>query len=991
MIPADKLLSYLHDVCLAGGLNKAPDASGAQWTLTFDELCTGGLSTHITRDICLRYSLMHEESAFGERDIPLVCCVRTLGFADGSADFPALLIRATLKASGDLEPAPRPYVWIPAELIASDELYNSSIALCDLDTYLAHDAALASLPLDGTWENALERAVDFFDAVCTVDDDDLERLGMTLETNTCTIQIWEHPCDHGAAARTLESQQAVLGSLAGALLDGEGHAGSTSAAPSDDVLLPHKVLCGIPDSLIPLEQRDQEVLSSIALRSGEGVLCLRAPAGTSGTVVAMAAMANLYTSCALRGEKAPTMRYVASASELARFVGLLSSRPTSGQVALSSRWLPRISSTTSGDTSAARDKRILGPLGALCIVRTSDGVSTDALGPCLTQPLGHPRGGDVALYADPWYTPKATIYFLDCVSGFFHTRVRSLGEARQLLSDRLHCIDRVRQELIEAYSNVCKANELLRQRDNLVARIGRLRRAHTACRNRLAFWEEILRNNPVRKPLFGKAEPDQSALIAQNAQRGEDLTQDKKLVQDVCGAYREELARLENSIDRLRGASTNLAKRIQAAEPAGETCAQAIERLSGLCSLTIEQTSMLETSLDGRTHEVSLVVLNKALDQTIRPAEFWLALHLYESHWLEINQHGNALVRTNEAPELTPGTWATLCPFELVPAQICVSTAYEESSAAQEACDLAIVAEGHMLDLGRGLALCSYARRMLVMGTTGTIGAEPLRYRTFDEISTSAYGDPEMWAKLNEYGASASSGASLFGWTLRCAGDDVLGLTDTRLTYGELDDLRSDLVPAEPLRSNRVPANSADDNEFALAGVLPSLSYVTVPDSAWKPQGPSRANQAEAMALGRWLERHLAEVMACYERVQDAPVAVICPYASQVRAVRTVLDASPAIAAYAERIDVLTLGEVENGQWPMVVFCATCGPSAYESDGPRSLRTTINMSLSCATDAYLLVCGTSWENTTNEVAAQVLSHMTQVGRLFSKPRRRRKA
>lgn len=1003
MIEAASLLSYLCDTTQESELSRTSTLKGLRsWRVPFEDVCSGGLSNHLTREILLSYSSIHRDVAFGETGVPIVCALRSLRHGSSSDSTPILMVRGLVDANGALRPNHDRHAWIPRDFIAGDDYRSSFVHVCDIDTYRAHEKALRMLPHDGTWQTVIQRSIDLFDAVNGLEPQALNRADAELDSTTCILFLYDRPIEQAITNQVLvglehaveeyvanDGHESKLNMPLRRLLFDEVNDGEDPMEEElpDDVLLPQKMVCGVPDGLHALSQTEHEVLSSF-IRGGEGeAYAVKAPMGTHGQEVALAAMANLMTEHALRGDDAPSMACVASLTSIDAMLGILSSRTTRGQIALTSRWIPRIAIERDTQTSSNPKQRVLGPLQALFLVHTSDGSAPSYSPLHLTQPYGHPYGGDVAVYSDEWYIPKASIYFLDCVSGFFGHRIHSLSDAYQQLSERLRIVDQERSELIDAYAGVCKATELLKRRDDLTARIGRLRRGHTLCRERLKAWERFLRENPPRRPLLSKGEPDQSALISQFAQKGEFLAENKVLIEDVCHAYKDEIVRIENSIDRLRGASGNLSRRIRNAAPSGTLCSQIIARLSGLCGLTAEQTSSLEASIDGSAAEVSMGLLDSMLDQTIRPAEFWLAVHVYECRWLERYQPRQGIGRRlDHAPLEGIKPLGMLCPFSIVPSDTAVGS-IEELTYGVQSLDLLAILDADTVDLSHGLALATHAKRLLVLGPQASLGPIPQRGSTFDELQTVSRFSGETWNNLKDQGLCSSAGASLLQFALDRPCITTSRLSDTYQSYGEIDDLRQDMVSEERLSTRRAPANSADDPGYRLQGIVPTISHVLVPDSAWEQCGSSKQNNAEALALGRWLTSHMSDILARYRTNTYTPLVLLTPYSAQKH--RLTLLMAGLEPELSSRVDVRTLAEAYGMTWPVTILCTTCGPEALLSNRISGSNLVIDMAAATATDALVVFCGGAWVRSTDKAATTMLSRAHRIGRLFSVPRQQR--
>ena len=1007
MLEPAAILGYLSDAASFGDATYPSfSADAPQWVVSFDDFASGGLSSHATREIMLAYSFDHEDVDFGGQAIPLLCCLRSILYERDEQRTPLLCMRAMLDANGSLSPFPNAAAWIPTEVLEESPYRSESLSVCDYDTYRAHEAAMLSLPSDGSWSSAVERAIDLFDSVCELTPETLALLEATLDDASCVLSIWERPDDLREAAHVLGSahelmetedesadiilQNVSLGALTLAAHD-DPHTDSAhdhaDAELPDEVFIAPKLLCGIPDHLPALSGKEREAIVDVARRRAGDLHAVCAPKGTGARPVAIGSMANLLTTHALRGELAPVMACIGSRSDLEAMVELLENRPIAGQVALNSRWLTRISKTNARGTERV-ERRTLGPLQTLCLMHASDGVGHIDVGRCLQQPFAHPYGGDPAQYSNEWYVPKAAIYFLDCVSSFMGERVQSLARAGALLSDHLRRIDQDRCELIDAYAGVCNASELMRQRDGLVARISRLRRGHTVCRERLRFWERLIRENQPRRSLLGKQTQNQAELIARHMQRGEELAKGKTRIADVCEAYRTEIGRIETSIDRLRGASANLTRRIKAAEPHGKKCAEIIGRLGEACGLDATQTALLEASIDGRSSEVSIAHLDDVLDLTVRPAEFWLSVHIYESRWLSAGQR-----RLNQPRTLREGSkpawkdWASLCPFQLVPSDIATSVVTRLGGGDMETVRLSVVLDADEMDIPRGAAIALCSDQMVVFGSAASLGAKALRHQAFDEVRVRSTMGDGAWADLSAQGLCVSSDSSFFSYAQDRPGVSRTRLADTYESYGELDDLRSELFPGERLHTHRVPAHSADDDAYPLADIVPSISYVLVPDSSWEQRGHSRRNHAEAQALARWMANHIDEMLQRFKGEERPPLLLVSPFRAQADLLRTYVDGlAPAVR---QRVEVRALCDLGEELWPIVILCATCGPEAYDGLGSADARHVLALSAAASRYALVVFCGGAWMRSHEPVAKAILKYATRVGRLFSAPRRRR--
>ncbi|MBO7675782.1 MAG: hypothetical protein J6S63_12375 [Atopobiaceae bacterium] len=1014
MLQPQTKLSYLAQSSLPGGGPAIDFLDGtSQWQVSFEDVRLGRVPEHVARAIIRMASGRFAQAGSEEpHAVPVVCSLRSLRDARGQVA-PLLLLAGELSPAGRLTPSVRQGAWVPADRIATDEYHNQDLVVCDMDTYRAHQAAMSKLPNDGSWTVNVARATDLFDSVCALDPQLLEDQGLRLVTERSVIRLWGR-CDD------MTSASQVLSSISSAL-DGPQDDSQSDDSPSgdeaprtyvsgplrkllhddivqprpdeseetlpDDAYLEPKVVCGFPDHLPVLSAQDHKALAAIAMRDDD-VLALATPAGTNWHAVAIAAMANEVTEHALRGDVAPTIACVAPRHDLEEMLRLLGDRPVVGLVALTSRWLPRIDEARPSHASTPIGKRTLGSLAALCLSYGAQSQHVVSSNLCLTRTYDQADTGSVTAYADAWYGPRATTYFLDCVSSFLGQRIHSVHEASSLLAERLRLIDQDRCDLIDAYAEVCKAYALHQQREGIIANILELRKEHSSCKDRLHLWEQLAKHNPARRQLFSRAPASQAQLIAEYALPNERIALEQTLIADVCAAYRKELERVEEQLDRLRGASASLTKRMSGAVASSKECTLLVSRLRTACGLTIQQGADLTQVIEARTDEVTLASLDLVLDQTVRPAEFWLALHIYECAWLELcARHDRHQLWQMDSKALS--AWANLCPFFLVGSDVAVTTlsAYALGSPAVRGAqlDLALTLRSDLCDVARGMALSAMTSHLVAFGSRSSLGPYMLRTVTFDELDTTQRFDEDTWRELRDSGLAVSSGTSLFGYVADQADATSLSLVDVAHGKPEIAAFRTELVPKEPVQlCVRTSSDAVADGP--LAGILPDISYVLVPDSSWAQRGPSRQNLAEAHAIGRWLKNHAHEIQEEYAPTTAHPLVIVVPYAAQAKAMAKVLGSSEQQKDKSPW-DVRTPAELKNDTWPIVVLCTTCGPSALNGLGPVDAGTLLSMAASAARDALVLFCGGAWLSSSDAVSVNTMRRALRVGRLFSAPRR----
>lgn len=999
MLNPNRLLQYWFDAtCFGGGGEVEFDTSTPLWELDAQQMLSGLLDSNLTREVLRKYEEQCADTTFGDRPVPVVICARWFVPSDGTERMPLLLIPGLLDVGGTLQPNPQMRPWIPWQRLAHDGTATEQPMVCTLDALRAHQVTMGDLPDDGTWRTTAERALTLFDALCGIDDDPSS--GGQVTADSLMLRIWDCPDSHVSTASMLHAlrstleekgEQFVTRPLRALLgISTQSNAVRRANELPDDTMLQPKLLCGIVDGTCRLSMGDRNVLLEFGSQQAGDSLVVHAAEGTHASAVALSAMANHLTESALRGERVPSMALFASSDTLARIASALAQRPPVGQTALPSRWLPRISQ----DATQPETRRVLGPIPSVAMCyRPCSGYHGGVQ--AFEFVSGHPFMGDGARYCDEWYLPRALTYYLDCVSSYMGRRIREVVDAARLLSERLRRVDQDRCELVDAYANVCHASELMRERDALLQQIIGLRNDHRATRAGFDRWNKLAmqfaeQSRPQKRAKATGKEMSEEEFISKHIRIGETIPQGKTSLAEVCEAYRVEIGRIESQIIRLREESTEVNRRVRSFASEGQRCAQTITLLQHSCGLTQQQIKSLESTIDGR--EVSIGQLDDVLDQTVRPAEFWLAVHIYEAHWLSMAQREGSLQRAlKKGGVIAWRALSNLCPINLIPAELASAFVLEARGKLAQTpippLDLAVILDADCMDVASGAAVLGNASRVLAFGTEASLGPNQPQGRVSDALYASKV-VREEWEDVKSKFLSMSGASSLARALFARLGGSEVFLHEVDGAYGELVDLRSELRPTEQLRSIRMPSNSADDPAYPLLGIIPALSHVLVPDSAWKQVGPSRTNRAEVLAIARWLNRHGRQICDRYDSATQACIAVISAYKEQAGLLKEHLRSLTGLPP--EALVVTTLREAKGRSWPMVVASATCGPTAYEDDCACTASDVLSLMAACAQDALLLFWGGTWLKSDDAAALTYVRRAAMVGRLYSVVRERKK-
>lgn len=985
MLSDTRVLTFLAQTARLGkGFDHVFTDTDRVWLIQEERAATGVLDEQLAHEVFETYAERHPEAHLNPDKVELLLGLRILRDDKGSAE-PLLMLPCVLDRTGTLEALPEHQAWVALRRLKSDSFTSAAVTVTYLDAYRAHQELMEDLPEYAGWQEYFMRANDLFAAVVDADEPALIFEGVAIDFQNALLRIFEHDDTGVTSGETLSwmAEQREKGEPISApvatllskadIAEGETEGGSAEDEKEDDQKSEprsSKDFCGTLPEFFDMSEHDHETVCAITANTDDPLIIVNAPAGTSQLQVAVSAICDGIAAAAIAGTEPAHSLIVGTTEDLNLILARFSEPYRGPKSSLYARWLPRIS-------TAGEKRRTLGPLPHLFGLFETDATAVDDSPAALRIQTYHMTPDASDGYATSWYVPQAATYFLDCVSAYLGVRVRDLSEARVRLADRLRVVDGLRRELFDAYANVCKADEHMHARDDLTQQISELRRQHTQKNSRLAHWEEVARRHPQRFIRFGGLKINQSRLIRKSSQEGDEpFTEGKTSCDQVVEAYRSDLERIETEIDRLRAASSQLSRRIKAAQPEGERCMQLISRLSALLKLDPDQQSLLESTIDGS--HVSMEFLDKALDQTVRAAQFWISVHIFESRWM-------SAVRASLAKN-TPITWkgfAALTPIILVE-HACAPSVIKQWGFGRpndEDCprlDQITILSAERMDQCEGVALMNAAKRVVVFGSSYGLTGSALVGPTFAEISGSKFWRQD-WHEARDAKIISCGMTSYFDLCKTCE-------AATNLALSEDAGQSSDLVAFRKRIDSELELNvyGRDDEREraanAIANVTVPLSYVLVPDSSWEQVGGSRTNEPQALSMMRWLERHGRELAAT-----EATAAIITTTWAEARLIARKLQD---LTIDELDLEVLSAAEAHGRRFDLVIFDTVSGPDAIKAEDPLALPRLMETVASCAREALLVFCATAWFRSTDPCAQAFFEDATCIGRLFSVARER---
>lgn len=566
-----------------------------------------------------------------------------------------------------------------------------------------------------------------------------------------------------------------------------------------------------------------------------------------------------------------------------------------------------------------------------------------------------------------WSRRLREMSYLDEVEKALGTRPLSVANAAMVIGQRLRRIDQVRCELVDAYREMQLASDLVaKQADGLLS-LAKLRRELLWANGRLEFWTGLLKSNPPRKKVLSSGLASQRGIIASKAEPGEKIARTYANLDDVCHAYRAEIAELEEKIRLANQEAARLDLQIRQHSAYGTVCTELVDAISDACRLDSGERAMLN-ALFG-SDNLTPMRLERALDATVREVEFWLALHLFEARAFEAGRDFS---------------WCEVVAYQQVPARFA-------SSSVADPIDLLVTVGSERMQAPRGLACLALSRRAVVLG-------DPCGLRPkweFDPATDHGIGAlcmaPEDYDELVAERLSASAPSTLLGCATACAGrtPSVIHERVTCLDAAPWD-IRSFRADAFYGSEGAVPAGGPDAPALDSAGQqaqagarpLPPLQVHRVRSDA-RSVGNSLNNPNEAKALVRWVEENLGSVAALDEPGRTAapaapsrdaeggrdargalgerparPVLVLTPFTAQRHLIaEELLSAGPEVS---RRCEVRTVRELGSRRSPVVALSMADSVSGIEQRYFGGVDAILAAASAAASDCLALFCDTGW-------------------------------
>lgn len=394
---------------------------------------------------------------------------------------------------------------------------------------------------------------------------------------------------------------------------------------------------------------------------------------------------------------------------------------------------------------------------------------------------------------------------------------------------------------------------------------------------------------------------------------------------------------------------------------------------------------------DSVLNEFDLCKLNDVLDR-VRYAEFWLAVHYYESRWLKEDNPVSEKQKGKTFKNILDDMYhriAMISPcmvmtFFMLPKQFWAYDGNDKKNYFMcNYIDLLVVDEAGQTSPEIAAASFSLAKKAVIVGDEEQIPPVWGTARALDiamAISNGVIANKGEYGMLEENGLNCSQSSIMKMAALSCEFNKYkrgLFLSEHRRCYNEIITYCNKLVYEGELEPKRGSFYAAEYNE--LRGLLPVMGFRQVTTAKSEKYGGSRRNREEAEAIIMWLQKKYEKILLCYsdkDGIEERGVlGIITPFKSQSFLIKNLIKRR--LPEYSKFIDVGTVHTFQGAERKVILFSSVYG----SEDGCYFINRApdlMNVAVSRAKDSFLVFgdkeCLTGGEKT----AAGLLKKMVFV-------------
>ena len=902
-----------------------------------------------------------------------------------------LLVPASLSPDGGLSAdlqSSEP--WIPARRMRTPGMTEREVMVGNLSSFwkwrIGEGQELTSTAEE--WCDVVDLSFDLFRSVADDNFSQIKRNHASLNTDVST-EIIEDKCfispgevitANGAVLelyRFLENGAYSDAPVYQQLLSG----GSDQRIQSDGIDLYIDTLqeaatrsTGSMSDEFPLTESQRRAVHAFHLDGPASITAVSGPPGTGKTTMLQSVVASLIVSHALEEKPAPLIVGTSTNNQaVTNIIDSFSKVTKKNPGILDKRWLPVAS-------EGRASKESLNGIATYC---PSQAKVQDAKkkGYLLEDTR---KGGVYSDYSEQEYVPDATSFFLqECAEYLPQITVsptNDLKKALKTLRKALSKCEAARRDLIQKRTLADRrANTQLGSFTSKASEVAQQLADH---QRQLQAWSQHLHR---------VEDEENTSLIEQEfvidmhydedepAERFGTLDEFVAFYRRTVASLTHEMASLNREIEQVKRDA------YRAHEEYLKNIATSIYAVEKFGLLSPEQVEELKKATD-------LYELDQQLDVTVRYAQFWLAIHIYEAEWL-LAAAGDELIPHDERYRTTASHMEKYWQQVTALTPCFVMTVYqlpkyfklwtekgEKPRFDLRRPDLLIVDEAGQVDISVGASAFALPKRALVVGDVLQLAPVWSIDPESDREMASTFGLGDHWDHMGDSGITSSDHSSVMAaassasrW---CYGPDLdpgLFLAEHFRCHTDIIEYCNDLLYKGMLK----PSRPLDGYKLRNKTASPFL-FKTVPNSKDQRKGPSRVNFQEATAIATWVRDNFDFFRAIYNPEEDVQkdktiVGVVTPFAAQASVIKQRI-ASIVDPSVRDKITVGTAHTLQGAERSVVLFSPVYGDNSGQAGFIDGTLELMNVAVSRAKDLFIVFGSVKRWNDAGPVFSLVKKH-----------------
>lgn len=984
-----RITSYLRNIQTRSNLQDYEFTSEEKFaSITLETLRSGTLPYDVTTRFI-------QKSSAGKKPKPVDVVISLVTLQIRGRKEGLLLLPASLDENGTLSAdltSSEP--WIPASRLTTPGIPASGVTVGELSTfwrYRLNDWPEAVSHAE-SWADAVDACLEMFKAVgnSSVEENAMENGAKVLYAdcflsaepvviaNGAILDLYGHLLSQKEKARLPAYEQLL--SLA------ERPRRSSEVIDDDTSSLLHTALasCGSMSDGFPLTDSQRRAVHAFLSDGGGDVTAVSGPPGTGKTTMLQSVVASMLVRHALDGCPAPLIICTSTNNQaVTNVIDSFSSVSKDDPGTFDLRWLP--GEDADSDTGATSE-----PLSALATYCPSMSKAREVNGRYLIEDTW--KSGVYSRYSTPDYVATATARFLERMqahassTGGVVAGAQTLAEATQVLRKALHRIDESRCVLLreKAETELSAGPRVSRW---LAAEIRDTEEQQSLARARGLFWKARRDEAEAAQP---HRDPSDAFFVIEQNYTDDEPAPRFDTIEEFVTFYDTEDDRFSQRLNALDAARRQKEQEEAAAMAMSPAAEQALNWLRKLGALT-------ETGEQKIRESVSLLDLDRTLDTTVRYAEFWNAVHLYEAQWLSFASGAdanNAVIPVAERKRTTQrymekywGQVAALTPCFVMtayqlPKYFKLWTKNEEDTRFDlERADLLIMDESGQVDTSVGAAAFAVAKRALVLGDVRQLAPVWSIDPESDRQIASTLGLADQWEEMTFRGLTSSdhssvmaAAASASNWSYGPDADPGLFLSEHFRCHPDIINYCNDLL----YKGMLVPSRPVEGYKLKDRTVSPFLFHEVAGSESMR-SGSSRVNDREADAVAHWITDNFRYFADIYDPAGQSPnqvVGVVTPFAAQARLIsRKIREiGGPALG---KAVTVGTAHRLQGAERPVVLFSSVYGDRDPQASFIDNTLELMNVAVSRAQDLFIVFGGATRWSDQGEVFSLVHKHATK--------------